>query len=153
MNTTSLLRGFTVFAAVAALGAGTLLLSTTPSDAKSEKVRFRCHSETENVQLNTRYEERTNPKATRSSFRVQFEGSGDDFVTGTQLNVLVDSVSVGTITLMEEVAGEAEGQLRFDSRPHGRKVQSFPSNFPLVQAGSMVELQLAGATVIGCELQ
>ena len=150
MNMMGSLRGFTAAAAV--LGAGTLLMSATPSDAKNDKVRFRCHAETETVQLNIRYEERTNPQKMRRSFRVQFEGTGDGLVAGAQLDVLVDSISVGKITLAEEVAGQAEGQLRFDSRPHGRKVQAFPGNFPVLAEGSMVELQLSGATVAACEL-
>jgi hypothetical protein len=147
----SLLRGFTAFAAVAALGAATLIVSATPSEAKTEKVRFRCHVETETVSLSSRYEERTNPHKSRQEFRAQFEGSGDGLVAGAQLAVLIDSVTVGTITLKEEVPGQAEGQLRFDSRVKGKKL-AFPSNFPVIDAGTMVELQLAGATVAACEL-
>jgi hypothetical protein len=51
------------------------------------------------------------------------------------------------------VPGEVEGQLRFDSRARpGKKVQPFPSTFPVVDIGSLVELQFAGTTLIACEL-
>ena len=145
-------RGYSVFAAVAVLGASILVASATPSDAKPQRTRFRCHAETGTVQLNSSYDSQTNRGQTRSSFRAQFEGSGDDLVAGAQLSVLVDSVSIGTITLVEEVPGVAEGQLRFDSKARGRKVLPFPGNFPVLESGSLLELQLDGATVIGCEL-
>ena len=147
----TMLRGFSVIAAAAAMGAG-ILLSATPSEAKPERTRFRCQAETETVQLNSRYESRTHRGQTRSRFRAQFEGSGEELVAGAQLTVLVDSVSVGTITLAEEVPGVAEGQLRFDTRARGRRVLPFPSDFPVLEAGSLVELQLDGTTVAGCEL-
>lgn len=149
---TTLLKGFTVCAAAAALGAASLLMSATPGEAKTEKARFRCHAETGTTVLNSRFEQLTNPQKTRTSFRTQFEGNGDGLVAGAQLAVLVDSVNVGTITLTEDVPGQGEGQLRFDSRAHGKKVLPFPAGFPVIGAGSMVELQLAGATVVGCEL-
>lgn len=148
----NVLRGFSVFAAAAVLGGSILLAGVTPSEAKSDKVRFRCHAETETVSLNSRFEDRTNQKKARKSFRAQFEGSGEDLAAGVQLSVLVDSVSVGTITLVEDVPGVFEGQLRFDSKGRGRKVQPFPAGFPAVEAGSLVELQLDGETVVGCEL-
>ena len=148
----NVLRGFSVFAAAAALGASILFAGVTPSEAKSDKLRFRCQAETETVSLNARYEDRTNPKQTRKSFRAQFEGSGDDLAAGAQLTVLVDSVSVGTVTLVEDVPGLFEGQLRFDSKARGRKVLPFPADFPAVAADSLVELQLDGETVVGCEL-
>ena len=147
----TMLRGYSIFAAAAALVASILLAGVTPSEARPERTRFRCQAETETVQLNSRYESRTHRGQTRSSFRAQFEGSGEDLVAGAQLTVLVDSVSVGTITLVEEVPGEAEGQLRLDSRPRGRRLP-FPSDFPVLEAGSLVELQLDGETVVGCEL-
>ena len=145
-------KGYSAFAAVAALGASILLAGVTPSEARPERTRFRCHAETETVQLDSRYESRTHRGQTRSSFRAQFEGSGEDLVAGAQLTVLVDSVSVGTITLVEEVPGVAEGQLRLDSRARGRRVLPFPSDFPVLEAGSLVELKLDGTTVAGCEL-
>jgi len=151
----TVLRGYSILAAVAALGASILLAGVTPSEAKPnkpERSRFRCQAETETVQLNTRYESLTKRGQTRASFRAQFEGSGDDLVAGAQLTVLIDSVSVGTITLVEEVPDVAEGQLRFDSKARGKKVLPFPGNFPVLEAGSLVELQLDGATVVGCEL-
>ena len=149
----TVLRGYSVFAAVAALGASILFAGVTPTEAKPERTRFRCHAETETLQLNTRYESRTHRGQTVKSFRAQFEGSGDDLVAGAQLTVLVDSVPVGTITLVEEVPGVAEGQLRFDSKARGKKVLPFPGNFPILETGSLVELQLDGATVAGCELR
>ena len=146
------LREYSVFAAVAALGASILLTSATPSEAQPQRTRFRCHAETGTVELNSRYESVTNRGQTRSSFRAQFEGSGEDLVAGAQLTVLVDSISIGTITLVEDVPGVAEGQLRFDSKARGRKVLPFPGNFPILESGNLLEVQLDGATVIGCEL-
>ena len=149
-----LLRGFTVISAVTAMAAATVLLSATPSDAaKPDKNRFRCKAETETTQMDARYEERTHRLKTRKRFRAQFEGSGAGLVAGAQLSVLVDTVAVGNITLVEEVPGEVEGQLRFDAKGRfGKKALPFPANFPVIAEGSLVELQLAGATVLACEL-
>ena len=147
----TLLRGFTVISAVAAIAAATVLLSATPSEAKSDKIRFRCKAETETTQMDARFEERT--KKSRKKFRAQFEGSGDGLVSGAQLSVVVDAVTVGSMTLVQEVPGEVEGQLRFDSKGRfGKKALPFPSNFPLISEGALVELQLAGTTVLACEL-
>jgi hypothetical protein len=122
-----------------------------PSDAKSQRVRFRCGAETVDSQMDARFEDRTLPKA-RKTFRAAFEGTtGGALMPGAQLAVVVNSVTVGTITLAQEVVGEVEGQLRFDSKGHfGKKVGPFPVTFPVIAAGSTVELQLAGTTVLGC---
>jgi len=149
------LRGLTLIPAAAAVAATAIFASTSASDAKTEKLRFRCKAETETSQMDARYEERTNPKKTRTKFRAHFEGvASDSLVAGAQLTVLVDSVAVGSITLKEEVPGEVEGQLRFDSKARlGKKnVQPFPADFPLIVEGSLVELTLNDATVLGCEL-
>jgi hypothetical protein len=133
------------------MAAATVLLSATPSEAKSDKIRFRCKAETETTQIDARFEERT--KKSRKKFRAQFEGSGDGLVSGAQLSVVVDAVTVGSITLVEDVPGEVEGRLRFDSKGRfGKKTGPFPTNFPVIGEGALVELKLAGATVIGCEL-
>ena len=147
-------RGLALVPAVAAVAVTAIFASTSASDAKTEKLRFRCKAETETSQFDARYEERTNPKKTRNKFRAHFEGvAGDGLVAGAQLTVLVDALAVGTITLVEEVPGEVEGQLRFDSKGRiGKKAQPFPADFPLIVEGSMVEVTLNGATVLGCEL-
>ena len=146
----ALLRGVTLTAmAVAAVSA--VLASATPSDAKSQRVRFRCGAETADSQMDARLDDRTLPKV-RKQFRAAFEGTAaGSLMPGAQLTVLVNSVTVGTITLGQEVIGEVEGQLRFDSKgKFGKKVGPFPVTFPVVAAGSTVELQLAGATLLGC---
>jgi hypothetical protein len=124
-----------------------------PSEAKNDKTRFRCKAETATSQMSAEYESRTKPKAKRS-FRAQFEGdAGGTLVPGAQLTVVVDSVTVGTITLVQEVLGEVEGQLRFDLKGRfGKKVLPFPSTFPVIAAGSSVELHLAGTPVLACDL-
>lgn len=156
-----ILRGFVIVPAVLATAVVAVLSSATPSEAKWDRVRFGCKAETETTKLDARYEERTRVQRSsvrkdesRSQFRAQFEGSGEGLVPGAQLGVLVDSVAVGNITLVEEVPGEVEGQLRFDSKARGgKKVQPFPNTFPAIDQGTLVELQLAGATLIACELQ
>ena len=148
-------RGFAVIPAVAAMAASTILFSATPSDAKTEKIRFRCKAETATLQVDARYEELTNPNKTREKFRAHLEGSGTGLVPGAQVSVLVDTVLVGTITLVEEVPGEVEGQLRFDSKSKGKlgkKSLPFPATFPVIAEGSLVEFQLAGTPVLSCEL-
>ena len=105
--------------------------------------------------MDARYQEITTKKNTREQFRAHLEGSGAGLVPGAQVSVLVDTVMVGTITLVEEVPGEVEGQLRFDSKSKGKlgkKSLPFPPNFPVLAEGSLVEFQLAGAPVLGCEL-
>jgi hypothetical protein len=149
------LRGLTLIPAVAAVAATAIFASTSASNAKAEKLHLRCKAETETSQMDARYEERTNPRKTRTRFRTHFEGVAENgLVVGAQMTVLVDSVAVGTITLKEEVPGEVEGQLRFDSKARigKRNVQPFPAGFPLVNEGSMVEVTFNGATVLGCEL-
>ena len=150
-----LLRGVTVIPAVAAMAMVTILSSATPSDAKTDRVRFRCKAETETEKMDARFEEVTQKKKTRKTFRTHFEGSGTGLVAGALLSVRVDEVAVGTITLVEEVPGEVEGQLRFDSKAKprpGKPVQPFPVTFPLLTEDSLVDLQLAGVTVLACEL-
>ena len=144
------IKGFAVFGSVAALGVVMALSSAGPADAANDKIRFRCKAETETVQMQSRYEERT--EKARKEFRAQFEGSGEGLVAGAQLDVVVDEVTVGKITLVEEVPGQVEGQLRFDTRGRSRRAQPFPSGFPVVAEGTLVELKLADATVIACEL-
>jgi len=146
----ALQRGVT-FTAVAAAAAAVVLASATPSDAKSQKKRFRCGAETATSQMDARFEDRTLPKV-RKTFRAAFEGDvGGGVMAGAQLAVVVNSVTVGNITLVQEVPGEVEGQLRFDSKgKFGHKIGPFPATFPVIAAGSTVELQLAGTTLLGC---
>jgi hypothetical protein len=69
--------------------------------------------------------------------------------------VLVDSVLVGTIALVEDVPGEAEGQLRFDSKSKGKLGKTslpFPATFPVLAQGSLVDFQLGGVSLLGCAL-
>ena len=150
-----LLRGFAVISAVAAMAVSTVLLSATPGDAKAEKIRFRCKAETATLQVDARYEELTTKKNTREKFRAHLEGSGTGLVAGAVVSVVVDGVVVGTITLVEEVPGEVEGQLRFDSKSKGtlgKKSLPFPPTFPVLAEGSLVDFQLGGVSVLGCEL-
>lgn len=150
-----LMKRVTIIAAVAAMAAATVLFSATPSDAKTDKVRLRCKAETTTLQVDARYFELINPNKTREKFRAHLEGSGEGLVPGAQVGVLVDTVLVGSITLVEDVPGEVEGQLRFDSKSKGQlgnKSRPFPANFPELVEGSLVEFQLGGVTVLGCEL-
>ena len=146
-----------VLASAFATAAVTVLLSATPSEAKWDKVRFRCKAETETASMDARFEERTRisgkKEQARSSFRAHFEGSAEGLAAGSQLTVLVDSVAVGSITLVEEVPGELEGQLRFDSKGKvGKKAQPFPATFPVIEQSALVELQSGDASVLACEL-
>ena len=148
-------RGFAVIPAVAAIAASTILFSATPSDAKAEKIRFRCKAETATLQVDARYQEITTKKNTREQFRAHLEGSGTGLVAGAVVSVLVDTVLVGTITLVEDVPGEVEGQLRFDSKSKGKlgkKSLPFPPTFPVLAEGSLVDFQLGGVSVLACEL-
>ena len=148
-------RGFAVISAAAAIAASTILVSATRSDAKAEKIRFRCKAETATLQVDARYQEITTKKNTREQFRAHLEGSGTGLVPGAVVSVLVDAVPVGTITLVEDVPGEVEGQLRFDSKSKGKlgkKSLPFPATFPTIVEGSQVDFQLPDLTVLGCEL-
>jgi hypothetical protein len=148
-------RGFAVIPAVAAIAASTILFSATPSDAKAEKIRFRCKAETATLQVDARYQEITTKKNTREQFRAHLEGSGTGLVPGAVVSVLVDTVLVGTITLVEDVPGEVEGQLRFDSKSKGKlgsKSLPFPANFPDLVEGMPVDFQLPDLTELSCEL-
>jgi len=147
--------GFAVIPAVTAMAVSTILFSATPSDAKAEKIRFRCKAETATLQVDARYQEITTKKNTREQFRAHLEGTGAGLVAGAVVSVVVDGVVVGTITLVEEVPGEVEGQLRFDSKSKGKlgkKSLPFPPTFPALAEGSLVEFQLGGVLVLGCEL-
>jgi hypothetical protein len=149
------LRGITGIAAVAAMAAATVLLSATPGEAKAEKIRFRCKAETATLQVDARYQDITTKKNAREQFRAHLEGSGEGLVPGAVVSVVVDTIAVGTITLVEEVPGEVEGQLRFDNKSKGKpgkKSLPFPASFPVLVDGSLVEFQLGGVTVLGCEL-
>ena len=148
-------RGFAVIPAVAAIAASTILFSATPSDAKAEKIRFRCKAETATLQVDARYKEITTKKNTREQFRAHLEGTGTGLVEGAVVSVLVDTVLVGTITLVEDVPGEVEGQLRFDTKSKGKlgkKSLPFPATFPVLAEGSLVEFQLGVDPLLGCEL-
>ena len=150
-----LLRGFAVSSAAAAIAASTILVSATPSDAKAEKIRFRCKAETATLQVDARYQEITTKKNTREQFRAHLEGSGTGLVAGAVVSVVVDGVVVGTITLVEDVPGEVEGQLRFDSKSKGtlgKKSLPFPATFPTLVEGSLVDFQLGVDPVLSCEL-
>ena len=137
------------------MAASAILFSATPSDAKTEKIRFRCKAETATLQVDARYQEITTKKNTREQFRAHLEGSGADLVAGAVVSVLVDDVLVGTITVAEDVPGEFEGQLRFDSKSKGKlgkKSLPFPVGFPTIVEGSLVEFQLPDLTELSCEL-
>jgi hypothetical protein len=148
-------RGFAVISAAAAIAASTILLSATPSEAKAEKIRFRCMAETPTLQVDARYQDITTKKNAREQFRAHLEGSGTGLVPGAVVSVLVDSVLVGTIALVEDVPGEAEGQLRFDSKSKGKLGKTslpFPATFPVLAQGSLVDFQLGGVSLLGCAL-
>jgi hypothetical protein len=148
-------RGFAVISAAAAIAASTILFSATPSDAKAEKIRFRCKAETATLQVDARYQEITTKKNTREQFRAHLEGSGTGLVPGAVVSVLVNDILVGTITLVEDVPGEVEGQLRFDSKSKGKlgkKSLPFPVGFPPLAEGSLVQFQLPDLTELSCEL-
>src|SRR3954467_13676043 len=124
------LRGVT-FTTVAVIATAAVLASATPSEAKNDRTRFRCKAETATSQMSAEYESRTLPKAKRS-FRAQFEGDvAGSVMPGAQVTVVVNTVTVGTMTLVQEVVGEVEGQLRFDLKGRfGKKVLPFPATFP-----------------------
>ena len=102
-----------------------------------------------------RYQEITTKKNTREQFRAHLKGSGTGLVAGAVVSVLVDTVLVGTITLVEDVPGEVEGQLRLDGKGKGKlgeKSLPFPPTFPVLAEGSLVDFQLGGVSVLACEL-
>jgi hypothetical protein len=137
-------------AAIVTLGAFT----STPSQAKrADDVEFRCKARgAGKIKLQARYQERVRPRATRAKFNAEFEAlPGGAFTAGQQISILVDSVAVGSVQLTLAPSGEFSGELEFDSKP-GPGHTVFPSSFPEVADGSVVEARANNTVLLGCEL-
>lgn len=137
-------------AVIVSLGA----FASTPSQARNpDDVELRCKARgAGKIKLQARYQERVRPRATRSKFNAEFEAlPGGAFTAGQQVSILVDSVAVGTVQLTLAPSGELSGELEFDSKP-GPNRTAFPSNFPDVADGSVVEARANSTLLLGCEL-
>jgi hypothetical protein len=82
-----------------------------------------------------KYQERANG---RRRFSIEVEG----FVPGTQLDVLVDGIVIGTITIDNIGVGELEFDTNLEA---GDTELPFPGNFPSIERGDRVQVgQLRG---------
>jgi hypothetical protein len=137
--------------AVAIVALGAVSMSATPSDAKNGggSDRFRCDAKgAGETGFHAKYEERLKKSTLRKKFGVEFEANqGGAFVAGQSVVFSVDSVAVGTVPLKLVAKGELEAELELDSQK-----KAFPSGFPVVQTGSLVEAAINGSVVLGCEL-
>lgn len=141
--------------AAAALVFVALGASTTPSDAKKNSNRLRCDARgAGHIALHARYEERARPKRARKKFNAEFEAlAGGAFVAGQHITFLVDSVVVGNAALAAVVGGEVAGELELDTNANAHNGKTpFPSNFPAIGSGSVIEARQAGKTVLACEI-
>lgn len=76
----------------------------------------------------------------------EFEVEAEDQTPGAKATVLVDGVSVGTMTIDALGKGKLKFRLNFDSDHDG--VMEFPSNFPEIHSGSTIAVQVNGAEVL-----
>ena len=150
-----MMKSFSVMAAATVLGLAAVCVSATPSDAKSSATRLRCDATgTGEVGLSVKYEQRVNPKGTRTKFEAEFEANtADGFVAGQPVVFSVDAIAVGTVPLGSIAQGDLEAELKLDSKARGRgQKKPLPPTFPVVQAGSLVEAAVNGIVVLGCAL-
>ena len=142
------------FFAAAALGFLALNIASTPSEAKNGDLDLRCRARGQNhIVFHAHYQERARTKGLRQKFNAEFEARpGGTFTSGQQISIIVDTVTVGLVTLSPAPSGELSGELEFDSKP-GNGHTVFPSNFPDVAAGSTVEAAFGSNTILGCDLQ
>lgn len=76
----------------------------------------------------------------------EFEVEAEDLTPGTTANVVVDGVSVGTMTMNAQGKWRLKLKLEFDSDHNG--IMSFPSNFPEIHVGSTIDIRVNGAVVL-----
>lgn len=76
----------------------------------------------------------------------EFEVEAEDLSPGTTATVLVDGVSVGTMTINAFGEGKLKFKLDFDSNHDG--VMEFPGNFPEIHSGSTISVQVNGSTTL-----
>jgi Ca2+-binding RTX toxin-like protein len=82
------------------------------------------------------------PSEIEREFEVEAEGQ----TPGAGANVLVDGVSVGTMTIDATGHGKLKFKLNFDSDHDG--FMEFPGNFPEIHSGSTIAVQVNGSTVL-----
>ena len=152
-------RGFAVIPAVAAIAASTILFSATPSDAKAEKIRFRCKAETATLQVDARYQEITTKKNTREQFRAHLEGSGTGLVAGAVVSVLVGIRSWSapshwsrTCPARVEEAAALRQQEQGQARQEVRRL--FPAQLPgpAGEEAWSTSSSWGGVSVLACDL-
>src|SRR5690242_16088007 len=148
------LTKFGSFFSAIALTFAALTLGATPSEAKNSDLILRCKARGQHqIVFHARYEERARTKGLRQKFNAEFEArAGGTFTSGQQISIIVDTVTVGMVTLSPAPSGELSGELQFDSKPQTGHTP-FPSNFPDVAAGSTVEAAFGSNTILGCDLQ
>jgi len=129
---TSIKRAFILFVLIGTIGSGFAFAK----DATRLRARLRADASAGDISGNAKYRERDNGRA---RFQLEVEG----FRPGTTLDVTVDGVNVGTVTIDNLGIGE----LDFDTNiePGDTEGEPFPGNFPTPRAGSKVRVgQLAG---------
>jgi len=149
-----MLKSVSTLTAVTVLGLAAFI-SATPGNAKSSVTRLRCDAVgASDSSVSAKYDQRVNRRLTRTKFEVEFEATTTGgFVAGTPVVFTVDTVAVGTVPLAALGPTNLEAELRLDSQAHGRgHKKTFPSGFPVVQAGSLVEAAVNGTVVLGCAL-
>lgn len=123
-----------------------------PSAANaSDRIRYRCDANgASDISMNAKYELRN----VRRKFSAEFEAApGLGYTAGQQLNVKVDGVKVGSVTLESVFGGDVVGDLNFDTRPQPPDSIAFPGNWPSgVGKGSTVSILSGTQTILGCRL-
>jgi hypothetical protein len=122
---------------VATIGLTMLATTVFAGDALRLRARLRADSSAGDISGHAKYREKDDG---RRRFQLEVEG----FRSGAVLDVIVDGVNVGSVT----IDGFGVGELDFDSQqndPNDDETRPFPANFPDLSRGDEVRVgQLTG---------
>ncbi len=119
------------------LGIAVVAIGTT-AFAGGDRLECKAESATEDASMDARFESDDG----RDKFSASFEAAaGGSFVAGDVLDVFVNMVPVGSITLAVLPNGDIGGDLNFDTTAGPADEDSpFPPGFPAVMAGTRVDV-------------
>lgn len=130
---TSMKRAFALLILIGTIGSGLAFAK----DGLRLRARLRADASAGDISGNAKYRGRDNGRA---RFQLEVEG----FRPGTTLDVTVDGVTIGSVTIDNLGVGE----LDFDTNIEAGDTEGepFPDNFPTLHSGSKVRVgQLTGA--------
>jgi hypothetical protein len=138
-----------VIAALAALAVFSAAI--VPAAAANDRVRRKCGASGDgDISMSAKYEKRDG----RKKFSTEFEAApGGAYAAGDRINIVVDGVKVGAVTLDTVVGGDVVGDLNFDTKADSPDELPFPADFPNVGKGTSVEVKTKGKTVLACDLR